>query len=101
MDKNIIVTFAVNKMIWDEKPYYIPQSTKTFFKPIPKAKKCLSPKERKSFNGLLNEMDLFLNDCIEKLENTKYSFSSEETKILLAEKNEWLQIIKKLKNGIL
>lgn len=96
----------INKIIWDERPYYVPQSTKLYFKPVPAVKAkpekktmidCLTPKEVKVLVNLLQEMYSFTTERTEDLENdrTPY-FEKDEVKTLLAEKKEWLRVMEKI-----
>ena len=94
-----------NNIIWDERPYYVPQSTKVYFKPAPATKvkpekktivDCLTPKEIKTQKELLQEMYAFTSDRKEDLELGIYKDEPETIKTLLAEKKAWLKVMDKI-----
>lgn len=96
---------AKDKIIWDERPYYVPRSTKTYFKPEAKAKAekktlvdCLSPKEIKTLQELLREMYSFTSEKLEDLEIGACDtfFSPKEVKELTDEKTEWIRVLEKI-----
>lgn len=91
-----------NHMIWDERPYYVPFSTHTYFKPVTKTEKKtivdgLTPKEIKVLKTLLQEMHSFTSQNKEDLEEGRtHGMEDSEIKTLLAEKKEWLRVIEKM-----
>lgn len=91
-----------NGVIWDERPHYIPDSEYTYFKPVKPAKKSfvdeLSGKELENFKVMLEEMYCFTHSKVQELESGRgYVPDEQEKQELLAEKREWLRILRKLK----